>query len=88
MLFNEAKYASRTWNIIVFSGFPQTLPTIKYHNYHEKYKKRLPEVEEIAEFVQEIYKKVRPPSECIIVALIYIERLMVIFNYFRIMELY
>lgn len=80
LLFNEAQYLNKSWNIILFSGFPNTLPTIRYYNHRENYKIQTPEVEDIAKFIQDIYEKVRPPLECIMAAFIYIERLMV-FHY-------
>lgn len=77
LLFNESKYRNKTWNIILFSGFPSTLPTIRYHSLRRKYQCEVPDKKDIEEFIETIYETVRPPLECVIVCFIYIEKLMV-----------
>eukprot|EP00826_Nyctotherus_ovalis_P009853 TRINITY_DN1260_c0_g1_i3.p1 TRINITY_DN1260_c0_g1~~TRINITY_DN1260_c0_g1_i3.p1 ORF type:complete len:156 (+),score=2.48 TRINITY_DN1260_c0_g1_i3:619-1086(+) len=70
---------NKTWNIILFSGFPSTHPTIRYYSARQKHQSEIPEKEEIERFIHIIYEKVSPPLECLIVSFIYIERLMVLF---------
>jgi len=77
LLFNDSKYRNKTWNIILFSGFPSTLPTIRYHSLRQKHQSEVPEKKDIEEFIETIYERVRPPLECMIVSFIYIEKLMV-----------
>lgn len=78
LLFNEAKYKNKTWNVIMYSGFFTTIPMIRYHNVRKKYKIHIPEIGDISELITKIFKTVKPPLECLVVSFLYIEKLIVL----------
>jgi len=80
LLFNDEKYSKRQWNITIFTGFSSTLPIVRYHIFREKQKYPAVQVDEIRKFIKTLYEKIKPPIECAVISLIYVERLMVFFR--------
>ncbi len=79
ILFHDAMYANKAWNVSIFTGFAPTVPIVRYHTFREKYKVKVPTQEDIKSFLEKLYSKVHPPLECAVIALIYVEKLMVPF---------
>lgn len=76
-LFNDTKFANKTWAISIYNGFSPSLPTMRYHMFRQKLEIKPGSVELIEKFLLDVFSKAKPPLECAVIALLYTERLMV-----------
>jgi len=77
-LFDEKQFANMQWNVGICNGFSSTLPTIRYHVFRQQPKIKPVTMEAVHLYMREIFDKVHPSFECSIIALVYIEKLMVL----------
>ncbi len=75
ILFIDPADSNKVYQMKPFSGFSGTVPAIHYGTQIKQLNP--PEASEISELLQTIFQNVQLPFECAIIALVYIERLIV-----------
>jgi hypothetical protein len=78
MLFDEKIYKPEKWKVHTTHGFSMTLPTFLYSLEKVEYEVKECTPEEISKFMKRIFVDLQLAIECILIMLIYIERLMAI----------
>ena len=74
-LFAEYNFVTPRYNVTVLN-FPTALSGLQFGKRRIKMSLRIPTVEEIYDFAHQLFNSVQLSSECSIVCLIYVERLM------------
>ncbi len=75
-LFKEAPHIDRLCRVRVYGGFVATIPQDFHYRVH-KISVPPPSVAKIVEFLECVFNTVQLPFECAVIALIYIERVIV-----------
>lgn len=75
-LFNEANFRRQEWNIQTTSGYSSTMPLFIY-TYEKVIEPIKPCTEaDVLKFIRKIFDTMQLATECILVSLIYVEKLM------------
>ena len=75
-LFNESNFKRQEWNIQTTSGYSSTMPLFIY-TYEQVIVPIRPCSEaDVLKFMRKVFEKMQLATECIMVSLIYLERLM------------
>lgn len=76
LLFHENNFILQEWAIQTTSGYSSTMPLFIY--VYEKIEKEVKQVkvQELVQFMNKIFEKMQLATECIIIALIYLEQVM------------
>lgn len=78
MLFDEKIYKRERWMVHTTHGFSSTMPIFLYSLQKIEYEAKMCSPEDIMKFIKRIFVDLQLAIECILIMLIYIERLMTI----------
>lgn len=76
MLFDEKIYKQERWMVHTTHGFSGTLPVFLYSLEKVEYETKEIDAEDVAKFIKRIFVDLQLAIECILIMLIYIERIM------------
>ena len=77
MLFHEHNFIGHEWNIQSTSGYSSTMPLFLYVLEEIEYQDRPCAEGDLILFMRKIFDKMQLATECIIVTLIYLEKIMI-----------
>ena len=76
-LFHEMNFTPAQWNIYTANGYSSTMPLFYYYFEKIDYVETPCQQQDLTRFMRDIIDKMQLATECIVISLIYIEKIMV-----------